>query len=246
MLTVNDVVDWAMKTRFTVNVDGLSRTVLSVWENPNSFDLNIHITGGGKSRKATTLEELVAEAEESDYSASEKHITIHNGTLSSENNMIKRTVDYGRESDTSVQVTSAIKTDNLYTPALFRICGDLSRDRYALPENCRDEIISLGSYSPATDQLRFMVVVSDVDKTFESNTDHPSNSYFVRFQKFRITLIWSYLNQPSHQHALDFFLSTTPEGGPISGFEWWEIYNFYTDLNMTYSNEYFDVYGEST
>lgn len=71
MLTVNDVVDWAMKTRFTVNVDGLLRTVLSVWENPNSFDLNIHITGGGKSRKATTLEELVAEAEESDYSASE-------------------------------------------------------------------------------------------------------------------------------------------------------------------------------
>lgn len=235
-----------MKKRFTIEVDGLPRTVLSIWENPNNLDLNIHITSGGATYTANSLKELVVGTEEENYVRSEKHITIHNSQKSKNNNVIKRTIKYfSREPDTAVQVTGAIKTDNLYTPALFRVCGDLSRDRYKLPENCNDEIISLGSYTPSKDQLRFMVVVSDLDKPFEPDIEHPSNHMVVNFQNFSIALIWSYLNQPSHPHAIDFFLSTTPEGGPIAGFEWWQLYNLYADLYMTSASEYFEVYGDN-
>lgn len=235
-----------MKKRFTIEVDGLQRTVLSIWENSNNLDLNIHITGGGATYTADSLKELVAGTEEGNYIRSEKHITIHNSQKSKNNNVIKRTIEYsGQKPDTAVQVTGAIKTHNLYTPALFRVCGDLSRDRYKLPENSDDEIISLGSYTPSKDQLRFMVVVSDLDKPFEPDIEHPSNDIVVTFQNFSITLIWSYLNQPSHQHAIDFFLSTTQENGPLAGFDWWQIYNLYTDLYMASASKYFEVYAEN-
>lgn len=234
-----------MKKRFTINVDGKAKTVLSILENSNNFDLNIHITGGGATYSADSLKELVAGTEEENYIRSEKHITIHNSPKSKENNVIKRTIEYvDQEAETSVQLTGAIKTNNLYTPALFRVCGNLSRKRYDLPENCEDEIINLGSYTPNKDQLRFMVVVSDVNKPFQPDIEHPSNDIVVKFKQFSITVIWSYLNQPSHPHAIDFFLSTTRESGPIAGFERWQIYNLYTDLYMTHANEYFDVYGE--
>lgn len=235
-----------MKKRITINVDGSPRTVLSILENPNSLDLNIHITGGGATYTADSLRDLVVGTKEEDYVRSEKHITVHNSPQSLNNNVIKRTVTYfDQRLDTSVQVTGAIKADNLYTPAIFRVCGDLSRDRYALPEGCGDEFISLGAYDPSGDQLRFMVVVSGLDKPFEADIEHPSNHIAINFQSFTITLIWSYLNQPSHPQAIDFFLCTTREGGPIAGFEWWQIYNLYTDLHMANASEYFEVYGKN-
>lgn len=235
-----------MKKRFVIKVEGLDRTVLSIHENPNNYDLNIHITSGGSSFSADTLRELVAGVEEDEYKPSEKYISVHNSNKSTENNVIKRTINYpDNKSETSVQVTGAIKTDNLYTPALFRVCGDLSRKRYLLPSACDDELISLGNYIPNTDQLRFMVVVSDNSKPFKSDIKHPSNNITTSFSNFSVTVIWSYFNLPSHSHAIDFFLSTTKERGPISGFDWWQIYHFYTDLYITNANEYFKIYGEA-
>ncbi len=235
-----------MKKRFTIEVDGSQRTVLAILENPNNRDLNIHITGGGGIFSADTLEALVAGTDEENYSPSEKHITVHNSPKSKENNVIKRTIEYpDKDADTSVQITSSIKTDNLYMPVLFRVCGDLSRDRYKVPDDNYDEVINLGSYTPSKDQLRFMVVVSDIDQPFQPNNEHPSNDIVISFEKFSITLIWSYLNQPSHPHAIDFFLSTTRDSGPVTGFEWFQIYNLYTDLYTLSANEYFNVYGEN-
>lgn len=234
-----------MKKRFTIDVDGSPRTVLSVLENPNNYDLNIHITGGGGTYSADSLKELVAGTEEENYESTEKHITVHNSLQSKENNVIKRTIEYpGRRLDSSVQVTGAIKANKLYTPALFRVCGDLSRERYRTSKNHADDAISLGSYTPNKDQLRFMVVVSDVNHPFEPDIEHSSNDMVIVFEKFSVTLIWSYLNQPSHPHAIDFFLSTTKESGPIEGFEWWQIYNLYTDLYMASAREYFNVFGK--
>lgn len=234
-----------MKKRITINVDGRDRTVLSIWENSSNSDLNIHITSGGSSFKADTLKELVTGTDERNYTPSDMHISIHNSPRSNKNNMIKRTVSYaGGKEETFSQITGAIKSDNLYTPALFRVCGDLSRDRYLLPDGCSDEIISLGNYSPDRNQLRFMVVVSEKDKLFKSDNEHPSNDMLIRFKNFNVTIIWSYLNKPSHPHAIDFFLHTKKETGPISGFDWWQIYNIYTDLYMGSANEYFEVYGQ--
>jgi hypothetical protein len=90
-----------------------------------------------------------------------------------------------------------------------------------------------------------MVVISNKDKPFTPDREHPSNDILLEFSDFSVTFIWSYLNQASHPHAIDFFLSTTKEDGPIAGFDWWQIYNFYTDLYMASANEYFEVYNEN-
>ncbi|MBT3355424.1 MAG: hypothetical protein HN402_10960 [Candidatus Scalindua sp.] len=235
-----------MKKRITIKVDGRNRTVLAIWENPNNKDLNMHITSGGSTYQADTLNELVAGTEEENYIPTEKYISVHNSPNSAENNLLKRTINYVTgEKETSVQVTGAIKSNNLYTPALFRVCGDLSRDRYLITDTCKDETISLGAYTPTRDQLRFMVVISNKDKPFTPDREHPSNDILLEFSDFSVTFIWSYLNQASHPHAIDFFLSTTKEDGPIAGFDWWQIYNFYTDLYMASANEYFEVYNEN-
>jgi hypothetical protein len=232
-----------MKKRIVIEIYGEQRTVFGIWENPNNLDLNIHVTSGGSTFNANTLKELVAGTSESNYKPSEKHITIHNSPKSNENNVIKRTIIYTDSSeDTAVQVTSAIKCDNLYIPVLFRVCGDLSRGRYKLPVPCEDDLIPIGKYDPKTDQLRFMVVVSKNDRHFQADIEHPTNNLRIQFDKFSVTVLWSYLNKPSHPHAIDFFLNTYKEQGPIRGFDWWEIYNFYTDLYMAHANEYFDLY----
>jgi len=97
-----------MKKRFAIKVDGSPRTVLSIWENPNNHDLNIHITGRGATYSSDSLKELVMGTEEENYIRSEKHITVHNSPKSKENNVIKRTIEYtDKVPDTSVQVTGA-------------------------------------------------------------------------------------------------------------------------------------------
>jgi len=236
------------KKRITINVNGASRTVLTIIENPNNYDLNFHITGGGATYKAKTLQELVSPIKPECFNKSDKYITVHNGTDSKKNNMIKRTINYlYKPKETSVQVTGAIKTDNLFTPALFRICGDLRQKRYLSSINkANEEEISLGEYDPEKNQLRFMVVISDKNKPFMPNEEHPSNNLTLTYSCFSITLIWSYLNQPSHPQAIDFFLSTTNETGPIAGFDWWQIYNMYTDFHMASANEYFKVYSDDS
>lgn len=234
-----------MKKRITIDVGDKKRAVLSIWENPNNHDLNIHIAADGATYKASTLKELIATREEQAFERSDKYITIHNGTESKENNMIKRTINYesGRE-ETAVQVTGAIKTDNLFTPVLFRVCGDLTRDRYLIPsETGDDKLYSLGSYQPDKDQLRFMVVVSNKERPFTPNDEHPSNNIELSFTNFSVTILWSYFNQPSHPQAIDFFLTTTIKSGPVAGFDWWQIYNMYTDLYIASANEYFEVHS---
>lgn len=237
-----------MKKRIVIKVNGKNRTVCSIVENSNNNDLNIHITSGGKYYKGESFDDLVAGGKECDYVESSKYITIHNSHQSPNNNVIKRTIKFNdsEKSDQSlVQVSGAIKsgTDKKYTPALFRVCGNLSRDRYLVADDYGDELITLGEYEPSTDQLRFMLVVSAADKPFTPHVEHPSNNLRIDFSNFIITILWSYFNQASHPHAIDFFMNTSREIGPHEGFDWREIYNQYTDLNMAHANKYFEVYG---
>lgn len=154
--------------------------------------------------------------------------------------MIKKTISYYTDKkDDSVYLTSAIKTNNLYAPILFCICGNQSRERYLIPEDCKDEIISIGEYNPEKDQLRLMIVVSDKNKPFTPINEHPSNDICLEFENFSITVLWSYLNMPSHEHAINIYSTTTKETGPAIGLDYWEIYNLYTDINMNYANVYF-------
>lgn len=227
-----------------INVKGSPRTIFAVHET-RSGDLNIHITSGGRDYSATTLGELVAVCDESRFEDCEKHISIHASKKSTTVNFIKRTQTFPDRTVCLCQVTTGIKQDNLFVPVLFRVCGDLSRDRYQLPTKCPDKLDPLGDYEPSNGQLRIMVVCSRRGTSFPRDEEHPSNIKEVSFDNFTLTIIWSYLNKPSHQQAIDFFLSTNVETGPIRGFHSHEIYNLYTDLYMTHAQEYFKIYGDS-
>lgn len=233
-----------MKTRFVIDVGGSPRTVFGVNETP-SGDLNIHITSGGRAYSAPTLGELVAVCDESKFEECDKHISVHGTRNNPEVNFIKRTQAFPDRADFLYHVTTGIKQDNLFVPVLFRVCGDLSRDRYQLPVRCADRLESLGAYEPSQGQLRFMIVCSRSATSFPKDEEHPSNMTGISFKNFRLTVIWSFLNKLSHPQAIDFFLSTKPETGPVRGLHWYEIYNLYADLYMTHAQEYFEIYGDN-
>lgn len=226
-----------------IDVCGTPRTVLNVCET-RTGDLNIHITSGGRAYNAPTLGDLVAICDDSKFEVCEKHISIHRSSKSNDVNVIKRTQKFADRIEDTCQVTTGIKQDNLFVPVLFRICGDLARERYLLPQNCQDKLISLGSYHSSDDQIRFMAVCSRAGTSFPKDEEHPSNILEVKFSFFTLTLIWSYLNKPSHPQAIDFFIGTKAETGPIRGLHWSEIYNLYTELYLTHAQEYFRIYGD--
>ena len=232
-----------MDARFVIEVNESPRTVFRVSEQ-RSGDLNFHITSGGRDYSGNTLNDLVAISDESEFENCEKHISVHTSPKSLSVNVIKRTQVFVDRVEDSCQVTTGIKQDNLFVPVLFRVCGDLSRERYALPEPCQDQLVSLGRYDPSQGQLRFMAVCSRRGTLFPKDEEHPSNLLELQFSNFTLTVIWSYLNKPSHPHAIDFFLGTKRESGPIKGLDWFEIYNLYTDLYMVHAEEYFRVYGD--
>ncbi len=233
-----------MKTRFVIDVKSSPRTVFAVYETKGG-DLNIHITSGGRDYSAPTIGELVAVCDESKFEDCDKHISVHASRKSTTVNVIKRTQKFADRTEELRQFTTGIKQDNLFVPVLFRVCGDLSRDRYQVPAKCVDKLESLGVYEPSQSQLRLMAVCSRRGSSFPKNEEHPSNIMEIIFNNFTLTVIWSYLNKPSHPQALDFFLSTRDVTGPISGLQWFEIYNLYTDLYMTHAQEYFKIYGDN-
>ena len=232
------------KTRFVINVDGGPRTVFSVVES-KAGDLYIHITKGGKSYKTESMDELVVIPEGVAFEPCSMHVSIHPSAQSDETNTVKWTKTFSTREETVHQLTTGIKKDNLFVPALFRICGDLSAARYSVKTKPKETRVSLGEYDPRKGQLRFMAICSRTDKTFQKIDDHPSNLMQYVFTNFTLTLIWSYLNLPSHPQAIDFFLGAKNEGAsPIGGFDEAGIYNMYTSLYMTHADEYLRIYGE--
>jgi hypothetical protein len=233
----------AMNVRFVIEVNKTPRTVFRVSEQ-KSGDLNLHITSGGRDYAATTLYDLIAVNDDSVFENCDKHISIHTSPNSLSVNVVKRTQEFVDRVVDICQVTTGIKQDNLFVPVLFRVCGDLSRSRYTLDESCKDQLVTLGQYDPRQGQLRFMAVCSRRGTSFPKDKEHPSNLLEFQFSNFTLTVLWSYFNKPSHAYAIDFFLGTKKESGPIKGFDWFEIYNLYTDLYMVHAAEYFRIYGD--
>lgn len=235
-----------MKTRFTINVGDQQRSLFSIREvrnseNADKTDLNLHFRGGGRTRFRADFEELVLPADEDNYQPSHQHFSIH-ADPGRDTNLIKRTLDLGGVNNdaNSWHITSGIKSGR-FVPILFTICGNLLAERYDLPDT-EDEIVSLGEFDPAKDQLRFMVIVSAADVDFPPHEEHPSNFKNVVFSDYRITLLWSYFNFPALEHSINIVPYTTKENGPSPGREWQEIYDLYTDLYGVYSDAYFKTH----
>jgi hypothetical protein len=232
------------KTRFTIDVNGEPKTVFSIFET-KCGDLNLHITGKGKAYKTENLSNLVVVPDDAVFESYDMHISMHLTPTHPEVNLIKWTQEFSNRKEEIYHPSTAIKQDNLFAPVLFRVCGDLAADRYSIKDKPGELRISLGAYDPRRGQLRFMVVCSRPNKPFQKIDDHPSNLTQHIFSNFTLTVIWSYLNMPSHPQAIDFFLGAKNDGAnPIRGFNEAEIYNMYTDLYMRHAQEYLNAYGD--
>lgn len=209
----------------------------------NNGDVNIHTTSAGRSFVSDTIYDLVA-ASEDVFEECEKHISIHCNPNSNTTNTIKQTIVTCNSTKTNVQVSTGIKADKKFIPIVFRVCGNQLRDRYLYTQKQQENLVSLGEYNPLRDQLRLFMFISENNQIFPQDVEHPSNYKFIELNNFRIHLLWSYFNKPSHEHAIDFFIQTQKENGPIRGLEWFEIYNLYTNINKTYIDEYFKIYGD--
>jgi hypothetical protein len=182
--------------------------------------------------------------DETKYEKCHTHISVHVNSASGDTNTIKFTHEFSDRTVDQALVTTGIKKDNLFVPILFRIAGDLSRERYEVPKGSRDNLVSLGEYDPNRDQLRFMALCSRVESSFPKHEEHPSNLTEYKFGEFTLTLLWSYLNRPSHPQAVNMWLHTKPETGSLPGMEWWEIYNLYNDLNWLHIEKHLEIYPD--
>lgn len=142
-------------------------------------------------------------------------------------------------------ITPGIKRNKLFIPILFKIVGKLYDKIFNLKKNNKDHIIFLPiNYSPQKDQLIYMLVISNKNIYFNHDLEHPSNLYRYTFNNFELTIIYSYFNFPSTKQSISIFPYTKKEEYKnIRGYEWWEIYNLYTDLLSLYSKFYFKKYG---
>jgi hypothetical protein len=224
--------------------------LLSIREVPNSddrscFDLNIH-TRSGQSYSADNFDELIIGGDYADYVPTDVHISVHCNPRSGETNTVKRSIrSPGQPTTSRVLVTTGIKKENKFVPILFRVCGDLSQDRFNLPSKCDDELVDLGNFDPAKYQLRFMLVLSASGKSFDYDREHPSNCIQHPLKDFNLTILWSYFNFPARPHGINYFMYSKADTGTVSGYDWWEVYNQYTDFYHMYAARYFAIYGDN-
>ena len=235
-----------MKTRYVINVHGTTRTVFSVHEAKDGT-LLITVPSGSKAYSAPTLDEIIAVSDQTLYENCAKHISIHPSPDSQILTTIKRTIEYpdrpAENKETGHHYTTGIKQDDQFVPVLFRVCGDLSAPRYLTKIKAGEAIINLGSYDPAEGQLRFMLICSRNTKSFLQDPEQPRNQREDKFSHFTLTLLWSYLGQPSHQQAIDLFLQTPSQDTPMSGLVWQQIYNLYNDLDLNHALRYLHHLG---
>ncbi|WP_438980105.1 hypothetical protein [Polynucleobacter sp.] len=229
------------KVRYVIDIQGSPRTIFSITEK-NDGSLLLTVPGGSKAYSASTLAEMIAISDQTLLENCHKHISIHPSPISPTLTSIKRTIEYQERpennQETSHHYSTGIKQDNQFIPVLFRICGDLSAQRYLVAPKDSDQIISLGAFDPSKSQLKLMVVCSGIDKSFPQDPEQPRNRREDKFNHFTLTLIWSYLGQPSHPQAIDFFLQTKDRNTPMRGLVWQEIYNLYNDLDLTHALQY--------
>lgn len=141
------------------------------------------------------------------------------------------------------QFTQSLKIENRFTPVVVRVVGDLIDSKHDF-RKFKFETHELPPIDTNKDTLVLGVVIGPRGKEFEWRDEHPSNLLKVTFSDFDVWLIWSIFNLPALKHSIDFKLTGGSLGEPISGFEDFEIYNFYTLSKSLYTDAYFEAFPE--
>ena len=80
-------------------------------------------------------------------------------------------------------------------------------------------------------------------KEARGTSEQPRNQREDKFNHFTLTLLWSFLGQPSHPQAIDLLLQTKNQDTPMRGLIWQEIYNLYNDLDLNHALRYIHQLG---
>lgn len=238
------------EVRFCVKIDNVDKELFRIKEVKRNTELNMTFNGGIKScivgRDVDEFKELFdsQKVKKGNLIDKSSHITVHANKNNDKNNTIKRTIAY--ENDelkdiTMVQVTPGMKRDNKFVPIIFRISGDLRKEQFDLKKKSNDIIEYLyDNFNQSSNQLEYMIVVSKSDTDFHFDEEHPSKVLSHKFENFNITIIYSVLNvEPLEQTISITFKTKAEDYDYLRGYEWFEIYNLYTDLKMIHYNEYF-------
>lgn len=238
------------EVKFCVKVNNIDKELFRIKEVKGNTELNVTFNGGIKScivgKDVDEFKELFdsQKVKEGNLIDGSSHITVHANKNNDENNTIKRTIAYENDElkdTTMVQVTPGMKRDNKFVPIIFRISGDLRKEQFNLKKKENDIIKYLYyNFEQSSNQLKYMIVVSKSDTDFHFDEEHPSNILAHKFKNFNITVIYSILNvKPLEQTISITFQTKAEDYDYLRGYEWYEIYNLYTDFTLIHANEYF-------
>lgn len=244
------------EVKFCVKVDNIDKELFRIKEVKGNTELNITFNGGIKScivgKDVEKFGQLfhTEKVKEGNLMDRSSHITVHANKNNNENNTIKRTVAYENDelkNVTMVQVTPGIKRDNKFVPIIFRVSGDLRKEQFNLNKKENDIIEYLyDNFNQSSNQLRYMIVVSKSGMDFHFDEEHPSNILIHKFDNYNITVIYSVLNMKPLEQTISMTLKTKAEDyDHLRGYEWYEIYNLYTDFTLIHANEYFKEINKS-
>jgi hypothetical protein len=206
------------KVRFTIEADGLPRTLFSIYE---KHDGTVFIKPKKDliSRIPFQHPDLINKPI---FIASQKY-SIHPSPSSPEKvNTIHSTTVL--ENGTKLEwrnLTKAIKSEAGFAFLNVRRCSSLAYPHF-LSTNTTNEVASLGSYDPSLFTLYYAIIAGarDVPFNHDGKTDigyiasNQLNILEYVLEHSRIILIWSFLAAPSHQTSMTFHNTTIPPTTP--------------------------------
>jgi len=184
--------------RFTILADGAQRQLFKVRDRGTELTL-IHVSGeafkGGFHHGATVLE---------------RRFSVHASTQSARNlNAIKQTV---RLSDgrliENVLYAGGPKAD--LPNALFAdLCCDLRNLRYQVQAASKDEVFSIGEFTPSKQSLVYGVLLTSTTGPTAIDLGPNFREVYRDFGEFRLIVVWSLIPIPSSPDGAFVSFSST-------------------------------------
>lgn len=227
-----------MSVRFAVLREGTPRCLLSVFQR-SSGDLILQL-------RANQIQGLAEDHEDPTVQISDYRISIHTSDKSKEEiNVITRTKSWkDNRSEKSYLFTSAMKQFKRFEPLYVCRYDNLDTEVNDL-RSTADAYIDLGEIHRLT-SIVLMVAAGPIDKDFTSpelpyifvDARRPDyNVKQVKFAKFSLVLIWSFLTIPADNISQSFHIATHPASGPADGMSERETIDFYKEMRSELRKE---------
>jgi tetratricopeptide (TPR) repeat protein len=164
--------------------------------------LSVHENEKGELTINPAVAEKYSEIEFGNLNADKKitaqHYTVHNSPQFDDENVLNHTLDYFDKTKTNTRIyTRAFKKTNLLCPLFLARGQDFSNERYISRKKETYTYVTLNDYNPKAATVYYMVVVSN--SGFRFNGEYPDlNVVTIDFQKYSLSLLWSYGLVPSH------------------------------------------------